>query len=700
MPAYSPIPGTPRLPDAARHGNTCTRATKPMNPGERDPKVLHPLASVATARGGGCLALGVGLGALAQVAKFAHVFLPATFWLNLIATIALALALPHSASATGRAGPAPCAPRPGRRLHRAGATLAAVGAVLAVGCSIWLVVDWPGALLRVFCVGPVALIGLGIGLELQAGYGPRWRSGIRRLGAAVRNREAQMLAVIVIVGLYFRFASIGFFPPLDGFASIEETQRGTGARLILEQGARPWEWPLSQYVAAAAFSLFGYNIHALRVPTTLLGCLTLVPFYLLAREVAAAPAALLATGLLAVARWHVQVSWYNEDVYVPLFFFVTGLYLSMRTRRAPRPLSTVLLGACCGYTLYDYAGFRITPALAIALLTGAALSREHRRGAWYHVGLTGAIVALFALPLIGRLADQGPGAYVEAFHRSFANKDYYTTDLHRFLSQRIERIGAAADMFTLSDHGAFLETLNTRRAPLLDPFTGIAFVLGFGTTLLHARRRHHAFFALAFLFLVLVSTTVVQNLDFRRLSILIPFVFAFIALLADKLDAWAVGAGRARALRVVFVLVALLAGAFNYVFLFHVLATDHQVRGFHRDEYTTPAFYLREHYRNEWVVLLTPVVQNFFLPNDYDWIKPAGLQGDCALRPEAVLPFERPPPASRDVVLLIERPFQVETLMAQVPGVYTGASCELRRDPDDARWDLGVCRIPAAAVKR
>ncbi|MBP1683967.1 MAG: hypothetical protein H6Q33_110 [Deltaproteobacteria bacterium] len=657
-----------------------------------------PPAGGVVVRNGTWLILGVGLASLAQLAKITQMFLPAVCWLDLTAAIVLAVVLPQAVSVTDEFSGAPIRPAPGSRARRLGTALAALGSALAAACSVWLVVDWNGALLRVFLLGPVALTTLALGLDLHAGYAPRWRSGLGTLLAAARNREVQAVAAIVVVGLYFRFGSIGYFPPVDGFASIEETQRGTGARLILEQGARPWEWPLSQYVAAAAFSVFGFTIHALRVPTTLLGCLALAPFYLLVRELAAAPAALFATALLAVARWHVQVSWYNEDVYVPLFFFVTVLYLLIRTRRQPRPLCTVILGACCGYTLYDYAGFRVTPVLALVFLASGVLHRGHRRTAWFHLVLASAVIALFAIPLMGRLAHQGPEAYVEAFRRSLANKDYYTSDAHRFLWQRVERIGAAADMFTFSDRGAFLETLNTRQAPLLDPCTSVAFVVGFGTTLLHMRRRHHAFFSLAFLFLVLASTTVVQNLDFRRLSILVPFVFVFIALFASKIDGWAAGAGRGRAVRVAFALVAVLAGAYNYVFLFHVLAVDHKVRGFHRDEYSTPAFYLQQHYRNEWVVLVTPMVENFFLPNDYDWIKPPGLQGDFALRPEAVLPIEHTPPAGRDVLLLIERPFQLEGLMAQVPAMYPGASCELRRDPDDSRWDLGVCRIPAAAV--
>ena len=643
------------------------------------------------------LALGVGLAVLAQVLKAAGTFLGATFWLNVGAVVALTRGVRHTDAATGAPSNEAPVTAASRATRRTGLVLAVVGGAAATGCSLWLVRDWAGALFTVLLVGPLALLVLGLGLDLLCGYGDSWRVHPGAVTAALRRREVQLLLVVLAVAVVFRFGSLGDFPPPDGFESIEETQAGTGAQLILERGARPWEWPLSWYLTAGTFRLVGYSMGALRVPVIVMGCLTLVPFYVLVRALTAPPAALFATALLAVSRWHVQVSWYNDPVFTPLFPFVIVLALLVVGRRRPRPSYALVIGALTGYLLYDYAGFRVTVAIVAGFYAGELWQGRARRRDWAQLAVLAGVLLLFALPLIRIIAQLGIGAYVEAVNRSLADTDYYTHDPRSFVEQRLQRINLAADSFTLSDHGAFLETLNARQAPLLDPLTSVLFVLGFGTTLLQPRRRDHAFFTLAFLFVTFGATVLVQKLDFRRLAILIPFVYVFIAFLADALDAVAARHGRQRALRIGLVLLVGGAAAYNYDFIFRVLARDHTARGFHRDQYTIAAFYLQQDHRGEYVVLLTPAALNFFQSNDYDWIKPPNLEGEVAATDDRLLPILAAAPPQRDLLVLLERPSDIAAMMAQVRAAYPAARCAPRPDPDDQRWDLGVCRISAAA---
>ena len=637
--------------------------------------------------------LAVSLAVAAQVLKVLGLLLFAPLWLNLAAIAILAWLwsrVPQTASGAGARQPSPSA------TGRATAVvLVSIGSVIAFLCSISLFFAWDVALVPVLWIGPLALSCLAIGLDHLSGFRTRWSASV---AGALRRRDVQLLCVIVLAGIVFRCASIGYFPPPDGFASIEEAQRGTGGQLILQTHARPWEWPLPQYSAAAAFYLFGYNIYALRAPALLVGCLTVIVFYLLARELVSAPAALFATALLAVSRWHVQVSWYNEDVYLPLFPFVIILYLLLRTRRVARPSLYVLLGALCGYTLYDYAGFRITFVVVIAfLLSELWHARGHLRE-WREWSVAATVFLLFAFPLIPIIQGIGIGGYLEAIGRALANKGYYTTDTSSFVAQRIERIRMATDMFTESDHGALLETLNAQQAPLLDPFTSVAFILGLGLTVVAARRRHFAFLAVTFFALATAATVLVPNLDFRRLAILIPFVFLFVAVLAQAL-ADLCASDRARLiLHGVLVVVVGLAAAANYHFLFDVLAPDPFVRSMHHDQYTVPAFYLHDHYHGEYVVLATSVMDNFFLSNDYDWIKPPGLAGRTVDHIDALVPLQPAPPSGRDVLILIQRPFDVEGTIAHIRTAYPGAACDIRPDVWAKRLDLGVCRLSSAVL--
>jgi hypothetical protein len=645
------------------------------------------------------LLLALALGALAQGLKATGTLTFVTFWVNLAAVIILARCLP---SRYADAAPPDSAETGTGEPPASAALLVVAGGAVSVLCSLALVITWDRCIVPVLFVGPPAIACLAIGLDEWFGFPAPWKS--LQVGTLLRRRDLQVLLLIVLVGVGFRFISLGSFPPMDGIESIEETQAGTGAMQILQHGQRPWEWPLSWYLAAASFQVFGYSMYALRVPVMVMGCLTLVPFYCLLREFTAAPAALFATALLAVSRWHVQVSWYNDNVFVPLFPMVVLLYLMVRTQRVPRPSLYLLTGVLSGYLLYDYAGFRVMPAVVFAFYLGAAWRAHERPAAWRQLAVLAFGFALLALPLARIVAHIGIDLYLEALYRATANKDYYTSDLSSFVTQRLQRIAAASDAFTATDHEAFLETLNPRGAPLLDPFTSVLFVLGFGTTLLQPRGRHHAFFAITFLLLTAGATVLVPQLDFRRLAILIPFVFIFIALLADKVAAVAAQPRWRIAYAFVLTLVVGLAGAYNFHFLFRVLARDSMVRTFHRDPYLVPAFYLRQHYGGEYVVLVTTESGNFFLPNDYDWLKPPGLEGQTVTNREAPLPIDPPPPTGRDVLLLVEWGFPITPVIQQVPALYPGATCEYRKDPDGPRWrggptwDLGVCRIPASAI--
>lgn len=625
-------------------------------------------------------------GALAQGLNFVRFAPLASTLLTLTAVLALRRVL--------AAQPLPAAevdgPRPpaSTSMRIVGALLAAAGTVGAIGCSMALYRNFGDDLMRVLLAGPVFLAGLGLGMDLASGHRLWPRSQLRP------SRGWQVLLLILAVGLAFRFGSYGWFPPPDGFSSIEEMQRASGGSAIL-RGQRPWEFPLAQYLAAASFALFGRSIAALRLPVTALAWLTVSLFYLLARRLVGVNAALFATALLAVSRWHCQVGWYAEDVYVPLFPFVLLLYLLLRTRREARPSLYVAAGALCGYMLYDYAAYRAAPFVAAGFFAADALWQRRWPSDWRCILLLFAVLGLFVPPLLGRLAGgRGESFYFEALQRSFAEQQYYTADPLRFVEQRLARIQEASDIFTSSDHLEIFAPLNLPLAPLLDPFTGLAFALGLGTTLLLLRRRHHLFFGWGFLVLATGAMIVPWNLDFRRLAILIPFVFLLPAFLAQQIEELAEREGWSRAWKGALVLTALAAAVYNAVFLFVWLAPDHEVRSSHRSPYSVASDYLQHHYDREYVLLLSRYTPNFFEANDYDWLKPANLYGRVAGGVEDVLSPDPPAPWQRNLLIMVLRPYDIHTVLRQISDVYEGSTCEFRPDPDHWRHDLGVCHVP------
>jgi hypothetical protein len=600
------------------------------------------------------------------------------------------------------AHPAPRVPAesptpPSKRTRFTGWALALAGWAVLVACSMALSREWKGNLVRGFAAGPVGLLLLGLGLDLARGYGLRWRLS---WPVAWPRREAAALAVILLAGLAFRFGSFGYFPPPDGFSTLEETQLANGAHKILTEGSRPWEWPLSLYIPAASFKLFGYGTPALRIPATILNWLSLVPFFFFCRAATSGLPALFATALMAVSRWHTQMSWYNDEGYVCVWWFILVLWVLFQAERDPRPFWFVLLGGLAGYSLYHYIPFRTALPLVVVFFAIDFLKGRRVAGRWRLVATLLGVAVLFALPLRQRLKEGGFNYYAEPLARSMSDEEYYTRDLGKFVSQRLERMRFATEMFTVSDNGFFFETLNAQRRPLLDPFSGVVFLLGLGTAALLPFRRHNFFLVGSSLVLWLSVTVVTHNLDFRRLGILCPLAFAFTALFAESSLAidWRPGT-RKGILVLLFAVVGLSAWS-NGRFLFKTLAARPVTRARHRNDYTTAGFYLLRNFRGENVVILTPddgfVVFNFFEDNDYSWLVPAGAKGRVVTKVEDVLggPTLATP---KGTLVLIQRPFDLEEVARRIRAVYPQADCRLYSDDAETALDLCACRVPPAA---
>jgi hypothetical protein len=588
-------------------------------------------------------------------------------------------------------------PPPPERVRRTGLTLAAAGWILLSACAVALYRDWDANLLHVFAAGPVGLGLLALGLDLARGYGSRWSP---RWPRSWNRWEALGLAVVLAAGFFFRFSSFGYYPPPDGFSSLEETQLANSAQSVLTESKRPWEWPLSIYIPAASFSWFGYGTPELRLPATIANWLSLVPFFLACRALTSGPPALFATALMAVSRWHTQMSWYDDEGYVAVWWFVLVLWALTKAATQARPLWYVLLGALTGYSLYHYIPFRTALPLVLTYFALDFLRGNRPAGRGSMVAALAGVAFLFAVPLVERLKHDKPNYYTEPLARSMADEGYYTRDVSKFVTQRLTRMELATEMFTVSDHATFFETLNTRARPLLDPFSGAVFLLGLGTAAALPLRRNNLFLVASFLLLWLAVTTVTHNLDFRRLGILCPFTFLFMALFADGSLALARGPRSRAALAGLLLGIVVLSGWSNDRFLFRVLAVNPRTRAQHRNDYTTAGFYLLYHYRGEDVVLLTPadgfVPTNFFQPNDYSWIVPRGAKGRVVLHVEEVL--DGPSLSTRHgTLVLIQRPFDLEDVAWRIRKAYPQAVCRLYRDDAETQRDLCACRIPPAA---
>lgn len=162
---------------------------------------------------------------------------------------------------------------------------------------------------------------------------------------------------------------------------------------------------LYQYVAAPLMSLSGLSITTTRLPSALVGTLTVLLAGLLAWRAWGAWAGVAAALALALSPWHLNFSrWALEGIFVPLFLVLTLLGLTGLERR--RRWGAPLAGAALGWLFYAYSG-----AQPLVLAWGACLlalygRRLPWRSPWLWLGL-----ALFLIPVIPtaavRLAPAG-----------------------------------------------------------------------------------------------------------------------------------------------------------------------------------------------------------------------------------------------------------------------------------------------------
>ncbi len=222
------------------------------------------------------------------------------------------------------------------------------------------------------------------------------------------------LAAVVILAAFFRLFRLDSIPP--GLFP-DEAMNGNDALASLRTGVFPVFYEgnngregLLVWIMALAFRLLGPSIWSLRLPSALIGVLTVVAVYSLGRELHGRRVALWAAFLLCSLFWHVNLSRMGlRAILVPLVMSL-GFAVLWRALRTGSTGAFLLAGVLFGAGVYTYIAFRAALLLlGIFLLFAAYGMRPTARGTggweasegatrWKLGGLIAA-AALVALPL-------------------------------------------------------------------------------------------------------------------------------------------------------------------------------------------------------------------------------------------------------------------------------------------------------------
>ncbi|MCO6451536.1 MAG: glycosyltransferase family 39 protein [Caldilineales bacterium] len=198
-----------------------------------------------------------------------------------------------------------------------------------------------------------------------------------------RRVAALLLLVIILLAAAVRFYALDVYP--NGCQS-DECNNGLDALKWLS-GNYPYipyaetnegQATLFTYLIAGSISLFGQTVTSMRMVSALVGTLTVVAVYFLAREVYGQRLALITAALVAADRWHITFSRIvYELIMMPLVLSLQMLFM-IKALKSGRRRWWGLSGLMLALGMNTYTAYRIVPAFVGVFFLYWLIAHRHR----------------------------------------------------------------------------------------------------------------------------------------------------------------------------------------------------------------------------------------------------------------------------------------------------------------------------------
>lgn len=334
---------------------------------------------------------------------------------------------------------------------------------------------------------------------------------------------------IILIGLlilalgvfmrFFRFYSVPFGTWID------EANIGLIARSILnDPGYRPvfltgFDHPLHFYaLVALAFKFFGDTTSSIRLVTAIFGLATVGVAFLVGREVYGNRFGLCFAFLFAISRWHVTFSRFGVYTIAMPFFEMLTIWLLLRARRTSQVHDFLWAGLAFGYGLNFYIGIRLfIPVLGLYLALW--IFTTLRQPVSPASTSTPAWPALFSGLIALTLATGFAVAPIAQF--ALTHSDIYWGHVNQvsIFTQREESSlpkalynSTVKHLLMFNFRGDANGRHNLSGEPMLDPLTGLLFLLGFALACSRIRQPTYFLFQMLFVFSLLGG---ILSLDFE-----------------------------------------------------------------------------------------------------------------------------------------------------------------------------------------
>ncbi len=294
-----------------------------------------------------------------------------------------------------------------------------------------------------------------------------------------------MLLLALIVALFLRLYDLGERPPglyRDEAFNGLDALKVLGGDHALFFPANNGREPLYIYLSAAVIALFGQTAVSVRLAAALVGSLTTVPVYLLAKSWFGWRVGVIAAWLWAITLWPVHLSRIGLRVILLAPLLAMTFWLGTLAYRRQKKWLWLAAGIVYGLSFYSYLAVRFTPILLI-LLAGYLLlagrgSRLWPGAAWFGGGLLVTLLPLLTVFISSPDLVLGRTGQVSIFHPNVNGGDFWGTLLRQ--------IGAATGMFF--GQGDNILRHNPAGRSVFDWLMLVPFLIGLVWCLRHWRR--------------------------------------------------------------------------------------------------------------------------------------------------------------------------------------------------------------------
>ena len=261
-------------------------------------------------------------------------------------------------------------------------------------------------------------------------------------------------------------------------------------RLANPFGARWFAFPSMSFLAwGLSMSPFGETVAGLRALSALLGAVSVLTTFLLARELWGRRIAWLAAILLTFGHYHIHYSRLAVNNIADAFVVTLALWYLVRGLRSQRPYHFALAGAVMGLGWYGYFGARLVGVIVALYLAWRVVAERRFLARYWRLLVVLLLAALVvAVPLLLH--------YVSHPYDFDAGANRVSIFASGWLARKQEITGRSATSLLLQQFWksitAFHHTLDPTfwyrpSIPLLDVLSGVLFILGMVWTVAHWR---------------------------------------------------------------------------------------------------------------------------------------------------------------------------------------------------------------------